>query len=759
MARVPRIRVPLSLFAAAGLALWAACGDASVITNFHVPEDVDDALTALPRVESVETGAGDIPYFVKGDLGRSGKVSDLASASAQLASTVAQIAPVFRLRAAELAPVSLQKDAFGTTHVKYMQTRDGLEVVGGDLIVHLGDDGIVRAVTSSARGDYQLSGTPGVQAETARSLSRGATVGKQLAADEARLVYVVSGKDGQLHLAWETRVTGVDGEGTPIIDLVYVDAHAGIEVDRHPLVHTARNRSVYNLNKGTSLPGSLARSEGSSASSDTDVNAAYDNTGTTYDVYKELFNRDSYDNSGATLKSSVHYSTNYVNAYWNGSQMVYGDGDNVNSIPLARALDVTAHELTHAVTERTSGLNYSNESGALNEGWSDIFAAVVEWDKDGKVVSDDTWKVGEDIWTPGTQGDALRYMNDPAKDGSSSDYYPTRYQGSQDNGGVHWNSGIANLAFKLAVTGGTHPRGKTSITVPALGMAKAAQIFYLAGTQYMTSTTNFAGARTACATAATKVDAANAAADKYAVEAAWYAVGVGSAPTPPGGTDPGNPPTNPGTIVLTSGTAVSVPSLAKNANQQYSIVVPAGASSLVIAQSGGTGDADLYEKFGSAPTTSSYDQRPYLNGNAETITINNPAAGTYYIMVNAYAASSGVTLKATVNGGTTPPPANALQNGVPVTGLSGATGSTSTTYTFTVPAGVTTATIKISGGSGDADVYVKAGAAPTTSVYDYRPWIDGNAETVTVASAGGKTWYVNLNAYAAYSGVTLVASY
>ena len=768
MARVPhgasatprstRFTLSLALFASASLSLWAACGETGTITNFRVPEDVDTALAQLPRVESVETGAGDIPYFVQGDLGRAARVNDLASASSQLASSLGAIAPVFRLRAADLAPVSLQQDAYGTTHVKYMQTRDGVEVIGGDLILHVATDGIVRSVTSSARGDYQLSAKPGVSADVARASARAATEGLELSAEAPRLVYVISGKDGGLHLAWETRVSGVDAEGTPIIDLVYTDAHSGLEVDRHPLVHTAKNRTVYNANTGTSLPGTTARTEGGAASSDVDVNFAYDNTGKTYDVYQAMFGRDSYNNNGAALKSTVHYDKNYVNAYWNGSQMVYGDGDGVNSGPLDRALDVTAHELTHAVTQYTSNLNYSYQSGALNEGWSDIFAAVTEWYQDGKVVSADTWKVGEDCWTPGTSGDALRYMNDPVADGQSYDYYPG-YQGTADNGGVHLNSGMANLAFKLLVTGGTHPRGKSSIVVPALGMEKAAKIFYLAGTSYMTSTTNFAGARTATATAAEKVDPANAAADKYAVEAAWFAVGVGTQPTPPGGNPPPPPPPS-GTIVLQSGVSVSVPTLATGANQQYTIVVPSGATSLVIAQSGGTGDADLYEKFGSAPTTSSYDNRPYLDGNAETITLTNPAAGTYYIMVNAYAAASGVSLKATVTGGTTPPPGgNVLQNGVPVTGLSGAVGTTSATYTIAIPAGVTTATIKISGGSGDADVYVKKGSAPTTSSYDYRPYKNGNAETVTISNAGGATWYVNLNGYAAYSGVTLVASY
>ena len=148
--------------------------------------------------------------------------------------------------------------------------------------------------------------------------------------------------------------------------------------------------------------------------------------------------------------------------------MTYGDGDGVTFIPLSQDADVVAHELTHGVTERTSNLIYQNESGALNEAWSDIFGAMV--DRQEGATGADIWLLGEDIYTPGTPGDALRNMADPAVFGDR-DYYPDRYTGTADHGGVHSNSGIANLAFKLLVTGGTHPRGKTSVNVPAIGLS------------------------------------------------------------------------------------------------------------------------------------------------------------------------------------------------------------------------------------------------------------------------------------------------
>jgi vibriolysin len=239
-------------------------------------------------------------------------------------------------------------------------------------------------------------------------------------------------------------------------------------------------------------------------------------------------------------------------------------------------------------------------------------------------------------------------MNDPIADGSSYDYYPTRYTGTGDYGGVHLNSGIANLAFKLMVTGGTHPRGKTTVNVTALNansftsIDMAAKIWYRALTVYMTSSTNFAGARTATANAATDLYGATAAA---AVHLAWDAVGV-----------PGTPGGGGGTTTLTNGVAVTSIGASTGTWKHYKITVPSGQSSLAIVQSLGTGDADLYVKLGSQPTLTSYNYRPYLTGNNETVNVTNPAAGDWYISIYAYSTFSGVSLKATYTG-TAPPPA------------------------------------------------------------------------------------------------------
>jgi vibriolysin len=313
--------------------------------------------------------------------------------------------------------------------------------------------------------------------------------------------------------------------------------------------------------------------------------------------------------------------------------MVFGDGDSSQGcLPLARGIDVTGHELTHAVTENESGLVYSGESGGLNEALSDIFGAFVEaWVDGGKTgtlaVSNDTWLVGEEILPP-----ALRYMNDPAKDGASLDYYSST-AGNKD---VHYSSDIANLAFYLLSQGGTHPRGKSTVNVPALGMAKAIRIFYEAQINVLTSSSKFLAAGNATVLAAQNLG--YSVADQTAVANAWQAVGV-AVPTPGSGGDAGE-------TVLTSGTAVTV-SGAKGSQAFYKITVPAGRTTLTIATSGGSGDVDLYTRKGSRPTTTTYDCRPYKTGNAESCTVSNPAAATYYILLNGYAAYSGVSLKAT----------------------------------------------------------------------------------------------------------------
>jgi Zn-dependent metalloprotease len=611
------------------------------------------ALAKSPVAESKikinDSDAKGVPTFVTGALGQLPAGLPDAAAKGFLKS---QKALLHMAGSEDFDAVSTNRDSLGQTHVKFQQTLRGLPVVGAEYLVHSDANGNVFAMNGRFVPDENLPRNPSVDAVAATQRAAA-----QLGALDARflgattLTYVVNEKSNAF-LAWTVRVAYTDDAGRPQISRIFAEATiAGDLVRWAPENKFAKSRKVYSANNGTTLPGSLLWSEGGTQTSDTTAQAAYNYAGNVYDYYKNVHARDSYDNAGATIISSVHYSTSYNNAFWNGSQMVYGDGDGSQFTPLSKALDVDAHELTHAVTERTANLTYSNEPGALNEATSDILGNSCEaYSKNGGTPNSNTWMVGEDIYTPGTSGDALRYMNNPTADGYSKDYYPERITGTSDNGGVHGNSGIANLAYYLMVMGGTHPRSKTSVVVPALSSTSstsldmAQRIWYRALTVYMTSSTNFQGARNATAQAAADLYGGTAGAAYNSVQKAWDCVAV------PGGTGGGGG----GVTTLSNGQTVTGISVGTGAWVYYKITVPSGQTQLKITMSGGTGDADLYVKLGAQPTLTSYDYRPYLTGNAETVTVTNPAAGDWYIGLEGYAAASGVSLNATysTSGGT-----------------------------------------------------------------------------------------------------------
>ncbi|HDX9579403.1 M4 family metallopeptidase [Bacillus cytotoxicus] len=275
---------------------------------------------------------------------------------------------------------------------------------------------------------------------------------------------------------------------------------------------------TYDAKNRTSLPGTLWADTDNIFNATRDAAAvdAHYYAGVTYDYYKKTFNRNSYNDAGALLKSTVHYGRNYNNAFWNGSQMVYGDGDGYTFISFSGGIDVVGHELTHAVTEYSSNLIYQNESGALNEAISDIFGTLIEY-YDNR---NPDWEVGEDIYTPGTAGDALRSMSNPAKYGDP-DHYSKRYTGTSDNGGVHTNSGIINKAAYLLANGGTH----YGVTVNGIGKDKVGAIYYRANTVYLTESATFGQARASLVQAAADLYGASSA-EVTAVKQSYDAVGV-----------------------------------------------------------------------------------------------------------------------------------------------------------------------------------------------------------------------------------------
>jgi len=529
--------------------------------------------------------------------------------------------------AGDLKVARVHFDDAGEAHDRVVQTIDGVPVVGGEAIVHLDRGGRIRGVTDYLERNLRVDTKPALSKDEAVKIAYTAVDGVVTGQKDTDLQILPRRQLGAA-LTYKVQLEATTNNGEPSMPVIFVDARTGEVVDSYDNLQWARNRSTYNGNNTSSLPGTLVRNESSTPSADAVLNAAHDGAGLTYDYYFSKHGRDSYNNAGAALKSTVHHQVNYVNAFWNGSQMVYGDGNGVDASPLT-VLDVIGHELTHAVTEYSSGLIYQNESGALNEAMSDIFGAAIEAYRDG-AVSSKTWLIGEECWTPGTAGDALRYMHDPAIAGDF-DYYPTRYTGTQDNGGVHWNSGIANLAFYLAVAGGQHPRGKTSNVVPALSsnalesIDMGAKIFYHANTTCLGASSKFADARSCTINAANALYGAAAA---TSLTEAWTAVGVAAAPTY--------------TLV---GQVNNISVGSKKWSTSYTQATPAGSKALKIEISGGTGDADLYVRYGSNPTISAYSCRPYLAGNNEVCEFVPPQSGTYYIKIYGYSSSSGITLK------------------------------------------------------------------------------------------------------------------
>ena len=544
-------------------------------------------------------------------------------------------------------------------------------------------------------------------------------------ANPTRPTAIIDANTGAVLMSWDgltdASATGPGGN-TKTGKYIYGTNYAALDVTQSGSTCTLVNTNVktYNLNHATS-GGSVVSF--TCPNSDTDaingayspVNDAHHFGGVVHDMYLAY--------TGAAplnmqLRMNVHYKNNYENAFWDGTAMYFGDGAST-FYPLV-SLDVTSHEISHGYTEQNSGLEYTGQSGGMNEAYSDIAGEAAEYYDRGAA----DFLVGADIVkTSAGIGNALRYMCNPPQDGGSIDN-ATNYKSSLD---VHYTSGVYNKSFCLLA--------KTS----GWNVKKAFQVYALANKSYWTATSTFNSG--ACGVQSAATDLGYSASD---VAAAFSGVGV----TCSGGGGTG------GTTTLQNGTPVT--GLSGSASQElaYKITVPAGASNLVMAMSGGTGDADLYTKFGAAPTTTSYDCRPYLSGNNESCTVAAPQAGDYYIKVRGYSTFSGITLTASY---TTGSGSGGLQNGVPVTGQSGAANQ-ELSYTVTVPAGTGSLTIASSGGTGDVDLYVKKGSAPSTTSYDCRPYLSGNNESCTFSAPSG-TYYIKLRGYSAFSGVSLKATW
>ncbi|MFI9174608.1 M4 family metallopeptidase [Streptomyces lincolnensis] len=459
------------------------------------------------------------------------------------------------------------KDGNGTVHTRYERTYDGLPVLGGDLVVESTKADATASVVKAGRAAVTPATTtaklPAAKAETQALAAAKAEDAKSPDVNRAPRKVIWAASDTPT-LAYETVVGGFQHDGTPQELHVITDAATGEKLYEWEAIETGTgntvysgtvdltstqsgstfnltdgargNHKTYNLNRGTSGTGTLFSGpddiwgNGSPSNLESAAADAHYGAALTWDYYKNVHGRSGIRGDGVGAYSRVHYGNNYVNAFWSDGCfcMTYGDGSG-NANPLT-SIDVAAHEMTHGLTSNTAGLNYSGESGGLNEATSDIFGSTVEfYAANSSDVGD--YLIGEEINING-DGTPLRYMDKPSRDGSSKDSWYSGL-GSID---VHYSSGPANHFFYLLSEGsGTKTINGVSydsptadgLPVTGIGRDKAEKIWFRALTTKFTSTTNYAAARTGTL-AATGELYGTTSAEYKAVQDAWAGVAVGA---------------------------------------------------------------------------------------------------------------------------------------------------------------------------------------------------------------------------------------
>jgi Zn-dependent metalloprotease len=299
-----------------------------------------------------------------------------------------------------------------------------------------------------------------------------------------------------------------------------------------------KERIVYDAKNGSNLPGTIVRKEGDPANTDVAVNEAYDGSGVTYDLYNTIYQRNSIDGNGMRLDSTVHYQTGYDNAFWDGEQMVYGDGDEnlpVNERLFNRftiALDVIGHELTHGVTQFEAKLNYIQQPGALNESMSDVFGSLVKQYQLNQTATEADWIIGAGLLTANVNGVGIRSMkapgtayDDPVLGKDPQPAHMDNYVNTvSDNGGVHINSGIPNHAFYV-----------TAMELGGNAWTKAGQIWYVTLKDKLTANSKFQDCANLTYQVASELFGAGSI-EQQAVKKGWAEVGLsvdGGTTTPP----------------------------------------------------------------------------------------------------------------------------------------------------------------------------------------------------------------------------------
>ncbi len=469
---------------------------------------------------------GKFPKFIKGTLSRPSSDSPEIIARSFLEESLELLERQEELDE-KLELAVLETDFMGFFHVVFLQLLSGVPVFEGSVQVHINPAGEVIAYKDFRLMEFSVSLEPKIGGPDAvKTVFEDVGPGKGTVILSTRLM-LYRDREEQVHLVWQVESLSSKGLAGRFY---FIDAHTGELQYKFSQIRAALSRKTYSGHNKEVLPGELLL-EDNQAGPDEVARAAHENMATVYWYFKHRFGRDSYDDRGSPLVSTVHFQKNFNNAFWSDhyKQLVFGDGDGYRWRPLAFALDIVAHEMTHALAAYTAKFVYSEEAGALDESFADVFAVLIS--NRGKI---EEWEIGEGVYTPFHEGDALRDLSDPPKYGQIDhmDNYmrltpgelPDQYK--NDSGYVHINSGIPNRVAYLIIAGGTH----YGISVEGIARKKAEQIYYLALTAYLCSATlsrwTFREARYAQLNACRQLYGEEGP-EYAAIKNAWAAVGLG----------------------------------------------------------------------------------------------------------------------------------------------------------------------------------------------------------------------------------------
>jgi len=448
----------------------------------------------------------------------------------------------------KLEIVDKQTDKWGFSHVVFQQYLNGLPVYQGSTQVHVDNAGKIIAFKDNRISKIDISLTPKIDKESSIKTAINDYGVDDVEPDTKAELCLYRDKEKKIHLSWNIYLLRSSHNGTM---QYFVDAHTGKIIFSYSPDVFLMSRETYSANFQRVYPGKLILKDDEEPVEDDPVaQAAHENAKKVYKYFFDKFERDSFDGKGGTIKSTVHYrddrkkpyfQASWYHAPWNW--MVYGDAKGMEGVrPLAYALDVAAHEMTHGVSSYTARFEYVGESGALSESFSDIFGTLVS--NEGSITN---WTIGEEIYTSGAR--ALRDMSNPKKyrqPDHMRDFlsFPSETKPSRenDNLGVHTNSGIPNKVAYLIIQGETH----NGISVKGIGRRKAEDIYYLALTSYLESSTytswTFEQARYALLNACRQLFGDQG--EEYAeIKNAWASVGIGE-PSEPKTDDPSIPSPN-----------------------------------------------------------------------------------------------------------------------------------------------------------------------------------------------------------------------